>query len=212
MRIFFITLCNRQWSGRAKQRLRWRGGKSARHRTLVLRRPPDRCATQSKMIGNSAGMGCSQNTTSPIPEDNPRAGSGFMSIRAMNLFAAGATNGGNPRGPQHAQAFFYSHLSRSSALIVPGAFALALLAAPPASPAPLQAARCDRNLADASTNVAAMQARLKGLDAKEKQDIAPRPGSIFSRSSRRAPSPRCAGAAGTRARTRPLRCRRGTHQ
>jgi hypothetical protein len=46
-------------------------------------------------------------------------------------------------------------------LIVPAAFALALLAAPPASPAPLQLPGCDRNLADASTNVAAMQARLK---------------------------------------------------
>jgi hypothetical protein len=54
-------------------------------------------------------------------------------------------------------------------LIVPGAFALALLAAPPASP--LQLPDCDRNLADASTNVAAMRARLKGLDAKEDKDI-----------------------------------------
>lgn len=43
-------------------------------------------------------------------------------------------------------------------LIVPAAFALHLPG-------------CDRNLADASTNVAAMQARLKGLDAKEGKDI-----------------------------------------
>jgi hypothetical protein len=56
-------------------------------------------------------------------------------------------------------------------LIVPGAFALALLAAPPASLAPVQLPGCDRNLADASTNVAAMHARLKGLDAKEDKDI-----------------------------------------
>jgi len=56
-------------------------------------------------------------------------------------------------------------------LIVPATFALALLAAPPASPAPLQLPGCDRNLADANTNVAAMQARLKGLDAKESKDI-----------------------------------------
>ena len=34
-------------------------------------------------------------------------------------------------------------------LIVPAAFALALLAAPPASPAPLHLPGCDRNLADA---------------------------------------------------------------
>ena len=56
-------------------------------------------------------------------------------------------------------------------LIVPAAFALALLAAPPASPAPLHLPGCDRSLADASTNVAAMQARLKGLDATEGKDI-----------------------------------------
>ena len=56
-------------------------------------------------------------------------------------------------------------------LIVPAAFALALLAAAPASPAPLHLPGCDRNLADAGTNVAAMQARLKGLDAKEGKDI-----------------------------------------
>ncbi len=55
-------------------------------------------------------------------------------------------------------------------LIVPAAFALALLAAPPANPAPLQLG-CDRNLADASTNVAVMQTRLKGLDAKEGKDV-----------------------------------------
>jgi hypothetical protein len=58
-----------------------------------------------------------------------------------------------------------------NSLIVPAAFALALLAAPPAIPAPFQPPGCDRNLADASTNVATMQARLKGLDAKEGKDI-----------------------------------------
>jgi len=56
-------------------------------------------------------------------------------------------------------------------LIVPGAFALALLAAPPASPAPLQPPGCDRNLAVAGTNVATMQTRLKGVDTKEGKDI-----------------------------------------
>ena len=56
-------------------------------------------------------------------------------------------------------------------LIVPAAFALALPAAPPASSAPLQLPGCDRNLAEAGTNVEAMQARLKGLDAKESKDI-----------------------------------------
>jgi hypothetical protein len=56
-------------------------------------------------------------------------------------------------------------------LIVPATFALALLAAPPASPAPLQLPGCDRNLAEASTSVAAMQARLKGLDVTESNGI-----------------------------------------
>jgi len=56
-------------------------------------------------------------------------------------------------------------------LIVPTAFALALLAAPPANPAPVQLPGCDRNLADASTNVVAMQTHLKGLDAKAGKDI-----------------------------------------
>ena len=48
-------------------------------------------------------------------------------------------------------------------IILPGTFALALLMAPPARPEPLQAPGCDRNLADATANVAAMQARIKKL-------------------------------------------------
>jgi hypothetical protein len=56
-------------------------------------------------------------------------------------------------------------------LIVPTTFALALLAAPPASPAALQLPGCDRNLAEASTNVTAMQTRLKGLDVEESKDV-----------------------------------------
>lgn len=50
-------------------------------------------------------------------------------------------------------------------LIVPGAFALALLAAPAARPAPLVLPGCDRNLAEAAASVAAMQARVKRLGA-----------------------------------------------
>jgi hypothetical protein len=97
-------------------------------------------------------------------------------------------------------------------LIVPGAFALALLAAPPASPAPLQLPGCDRNLADASTNVAAMHARLKGLDAKEDKDICTAT-RLLSRGRQGACRHRVVQKrAGTRARTGPLRCRRGTRQ
>ena len=45
-------------------------------------------------------------------------------------------------------------------LIVPAAFALALLAAP-AQPAQLEQPGCDRNLADAYATVATLQARMK---------------------------------------------------
>lgn len=58
-------------------------------------------------------------------------------------------------------------------LIVPAAFALAVLAAPPAVPAPIQLPGCDRNLAEATNNVAAMQARVKALGGRDgrSQDI-----------------------------------------
>jgi hypothetical protein len=56
-------------------------------------------------------------------------------------------------------------------LIVPTAFVLALLVAPPAQPEPLQPAGCDRNLADASASVAAMQARTKSLGASGGPEI-----------------------------------------
>lgn len=48
-------------------------------------------------------------------------------------------------------------------LIVPGTFVLALLAAPPAKPQPIEPPGCDRTLASAAANVAARQARLKQL-------------------------------------------------
>jgi hypothetical protein len=48
-------------------------------------------------------------------------------------------------------------------LIVPATFGLAVLAAPPARPEPVQLPGCDRNLAAASAGVAAMQARIKSL-------------------------------------------------
>jgi hypothetical protein len=47
-------------------------------------------------------------------------------------------------------------------LVIPAAFLVALLAAPAARPEPVQPG-CDRNLANATAGLAAMQARLKGL-------------------------------------------------
>lgn len=50
-------------------------------------------------------------------------------------------------------------------LIVPGTFMLALLMAPPARPQPVEQPGCERTLAAAAANVAAMQARVKKLPA-----------------------------------------------
>ena len=51
------------------------------------------------------------------------------------------------------------------ALIVPAAFALALLAAPASPAAPIEPPGCDRNLAAVSAGVATLQARVKSLKA-----------------------------------------------
>jgi hypothetical protein len=56
-------------------------------------------------------------------------------------------------------------------LIVPATFALALLAAPPARPEPVQPLSCNRTLADATGGVAAMQARIKSLGASAGPEI-----------------------------------------
>ena len=50
-------------------------------------------------------------------------------------------------------------------LIVPGAFALALLAAPASPAAPIEPPGCERNLATVAANVATHQARIKSLKA-----------------------------------------------
>lgn len=51
-------------------------------------------------------------------------------------------------------------------LIIPAAFALALLAAP-AQPATIEQPGCDRNLADAQANVTTLQARMKAAHGRE---------------------------------------------
>jgi hypothetical protein len=55
------------------------------------------------------------------------------------------------------------------ALIVPSAFAAALLAAP-ARPAPLPQTRCQRHLADANASLAAMPLRMRHLATLERAD------------------------------------------
>ena len=66
-------------------------------------------------------------------------------------------------------------------LIVPASFALALLAAPAAHPAPVQLPGCDRNLADATASVASMQARIKISAAPQDRKTVPPRAFIFSR-------------------------------
>jgi hypothetical protein len=48
---------------------------------------------------------------------------------------------------------------------------MAVLAAPPARPETPYVAGCDRNLADASASVAAMQARIKSLSGVDRSEI-----------------------------------------
>ena len=56
-------------------------------------------------------------------------------------------------------------------LVLPTAFTIAVLAASPARPETPYVARCDRNLADASASVAAMQARIKSLSGVDRSEI-----------------------------------------
>ena len=56
-------------------------------------------------------------------------------------------------------------------LIVPLTFTMAVLAAPPARQDAPHLPGCDRNLADASASVAAMQARIKSLNSVDRSEI-----------------------------------------
>ena len=87
-------------------------------------------------------------------------------------------------------------------LVVPTAFALALLAAPAARPEPAIPPGCDRSLADATANVATMKTRVRTLaDAP----LLSRAGEGTRR--HRAVQER----RGTRSRSWPLRCRCRAH-
>ena len=56
-------------------------------------------------------------------------------------------------------------------IIVPGAFTLALVAAPPVRPATAQLPGCERSLAEAEKSLAAMQALVKNLDGNTEQEM-----------------------------------------
>jgi hypothetical protein len=55
-------------------------------------------------------------------------------------------------------------------IVIPSVFVLALLTAHPAHPQSMQLPGCDRNLANASASVAAMQARMKSLGTARASD------------------------------------------
>jgi len=56
-------------------------------------------------------------------------------------------------------------------LILPATFVLALLMAPPSPAAPIEHPGCDRNLADVTANVSALQARVKSTSTVNGADI-----------------------------------------
>ena len=58
-------------------------------------------------------------------------------------------------------------------LIVPAAFALALLASPASPATPLEPPGCDRNVTDANASVAALQARVKSIGTAQGAKIGP---------------------------------------
>jgi hypothetical protein len=83
----------------------------------------------------------------------------------MNLFAPKATYWETPKGAIVAKRFVLRAITFIG-LVIPAAFALALLAAP-AQPAPLERPGCDRNLADAYATVTTLQARMKAAHGAE---------------------------------------------
>jgi hypothetical protein len=66
---------------------------------------------------------------------------------------------------------FVVSLAAFVGLIVPVTFTMAVLAAPPASQDAPYLPGCDRNLADASASVAAMQTRIKNLSGVDRSEI-----------------------------------------
>jgi hypothetical protein len=56
-------------------------------------------------------------------------------------------------------------------LIIPATFTMAVLAAPPARDEAPHFSGCDRNLADASANVAAMRARVKASASMDSSEV-----------------------------------------
>jgi len=82
----------------------------------------------------------------------------------MNLFAPKMTYWRTPKGAVVAKRFIIRAVA-FFALVVPAAFAVALLASP-AQPATIEPG-CGRNLADAYANVTTLQARMKAAHGAE---------------------------------------------
>ena len=75
---------------------------------------------------------------------------------------------------------FVVSLVAFAGLVVPLTFTMAVLAAPPARQDATHLSGCDRNLANASASVAAMQARVKSLSRVDASEICTATQTLFS--------------------------------
>src|SRR6516164_9911382 len=94
----------------------------------------------------------------------------YCSKRCRNAFVADAPNLQQLQKGSLIKRFVFASIA-FVALMVLVTFAMAILAAPPARPEAPHLAGCDRNLADASASVAAMQARIKSLSGVDKLEM-----------------------------------------
>jgi len=90
----------------------------------------------------------------------------YCSQRCRDAFVADAPNLQQKRKSPVLTRFVVAFVA-----FVPATFAMAVLAAPPARPEAPHLSGCDRNLADASASVAAMQARIKSLSGVDKLEM-----------------------------------------
>jgi len=94
----------------------------------------------------------------------------YCSQRCRNAFAADARNlRQNPKSALLKR--FVVAFVAFVGLVLPTTFTMAILTAPPARPETSYVAGCDRNLADVSVSVTAMQARIKSLSGVDRSEI-----------------------------------------
>ena len=94
----------------------------------------------------------------------------YCSQQCRNAFVADAPNLQQSRKGPLLNGFVVAFVAFIG-LIVPAMFTMAVLAAPSARQDAPHLPGCDRNLADASASVAAMQARIKSLSGVDRSEI-----------------------------------------